>query len=108
MTPSLDTALLCNNFEVDIHNILVFSFQLELTWHGSDSESSIHDYSVALSFTYSGEGDIMPYKSTHESSYFITYHPNLLDMQKFYIMIKAVNKAGLETIQVCSKQFREY
>ncbi|WP_040820478.1 hypothetical protein, partial [endosymbiont of Tevnia jerichonana] len=44
--------------------------------------------------------DLLPYMSTHGHRHFITYHPHLMDGQTFYIHIKAVNRAGQQTVQV--------
>ncbi|KAK2161993.1 hypothetical protein NP493_1549g00025 [Ridgeia piscesae] len=44
--------------------------------------------------------DLLPYTSTHGHRHFITYQPNLMDGQTFYIHIKAVNRAGQQTVQV--------
>ena len=71
-----------------------------MTWECTDTESTIHDYMVALSSTSAGNEDIMPFTSSHGKAYFITYHPNLVDHQEFYISIKAINKAGLEGTKV--------
>ena len=82
------------------HDVFYALFQFELTWVGTDAESTIHDYMIALSSTSAGNGDIMPFTSSHGNVYFITYHPNLVDRQEFYISIKAINKAGLEGTKV--------
>ena len=71
-----------------------------MTWTGTDTESTVHDYMVALSSTDTPHGDIMPFKSSHGHDYFKTYHPNLVDFQEFYVSVKAINKAGLEAVQV--------
>ena len=77
-------------------------FQLELSWFGSDDESGIHTYEVGLGSTGSEDVDLMPYTSTHGHRHFTTYHPDLMDGQTFYIHIKAVNRAGQQTVQVSS------
>ena len=71
-----------------------------MTWEGTDKESTVHDYTIALSSTDAAQGDIMPYKNSHGQQHFITYHPNLVDFQDFYISVKAINKAGLDSVQV--------
>ncbi|KAK2158684.1 hypothetical protein NP493_1763g00001 [Ridgeia piscesae] len=73
---------------------------LELSWFGSDDESGIYAYEVGLSSTGSEDMDLLPYTSTHGHRHFITYHPDLMDGQTFYIHIKAVNRAGQQTVQV--------
>ena len=75
-------------------------FQLELSWFGSDDESGIHTHEIGLSSTGSEDMDLLPYTSTHGHRHFITYHPDLMDGQTFYIHIKAVNRAGQQTVQV--------
>ena len=76
------------------------SLQLELSWFGSDDESGIYAYEVGLSSMRSEDMDLLPYTSTHGHRHFITYHPDLMDGQTFYIHIKAVNRAGQQTVQV--------
>ena len=71
-----------------------------MTWEGTDEESTIHDYMIALSSTSAGSGDIMPFTSSHGHQYFITYHPNLVDFEEFYVHVRARNKAGLEVTSV--------
>ena len=71
-----------------------------MTWEGTDEESTIHDYMIALSSTSAGNGDIMPFTSSHGHQYFITYHPNLVDFEEFYVHVRARNKAGLEVTSV--------
>ncbi|KAK2183533.1 hypothetical protein NP493_308g03123 [Ridgeia piscesae] len=73
---------------------------LELSWFGSDDESGISAYDVGLSSTGSEDMDLLPYTSTHGHRHFITYHPDLMDGQTFYIHIRAVNRAGQQTVQV--------
>ena len=82
-----------------IHYLYTF-FQLELSWFGSDAESGIHLYEVGLSSTGSEDVDLLPYSSTHGHRHFITYHPDLMDGETFYIHINAVNRAGKHTVQV--------
>ena len=79
---------------------MTFCLQLELSWFGSDADSGIYAYEVGLSSTGSEDMDLLPYTSTHGHRHFITYHPDLMDGQTFYIHIKAVNRAGQQTVQV--------
>ena len=82
---------------------VIFVIQLELSWFGSDEESGIHTYEVGLSSTGSEDMDLLPYTSTHGHRHFITYHSNLMDGETFYVHIKAVNRAGSQTVQVMYK-----
>ncbi|KAI0242789.1 hypothetical protein LSAT2_011095 [Lamellibrachia satsuma] len=72
---------------------------LELSWFGSDDESGIHAYDVGLSSTGSEGMDVLPYTSTHGHRHFITYHPDLMDGETFYVHIRAVNRAGQLTVE---------
>ncbi|XP_046570853.1 uncharacterized protein LOC124279103 [Haliotis rubra] len=75
---------------------------LFVNWTGIDTESGIHDYELGLMSDPSGEAapDILPFSSTHHHPQYQGYHPPLSEGQQFYIAIKAINKAGLTTIQV--------
>ena len=79
---------------------LTLSLQIELSWYGEDPESGIYDYEVGLSSTGSDVTDVMPYQSTHGHRHFVSYHPGLGDGATVYFHIKAVSRAGAETIKV--------
>ena len=90
----------CKGTRINCINNYPWLLQLELSWFGSDEESGIHTYEVGLSSTGSEDVDLLPYTSTHGHRHFITYHPNLMDGETFYVHIKAVNRAGQQTVEV--------
>ncbi|XP_070573771.1 uncharacterized protein [Ptychodera flava] len=72
--------------------------ELSFKWQGEDAESGIYDYEVGLSSVPSGLiPDILPFTSTKSNPAFLTYHPNLGEGVEFYVVIKAINRAGLVT-----------
>ena len=76
-------------------------FQLFLNWTGSDPHSGIHDYEVGLATSGSADvPDISGYQTTHHHAFYEQFHPTLTQGTPFYILVKAINKAGLETVQV--------
>lgn len=74
--------------------------QLELDWTAIDSESGIYDNEVGIASELSDLPDLMPFTSTHGHHHFLTYHPSLDDSETFKILVKSINKAGTETIEV--------
>ncbi|XP_071082513.1 uncharacterized protein [Haliotis cracherodii] len=88
------------------HQIFISTqHHLFVNWTGTDAESGIYDYEVGLMSDPSGEAapDILPYTSTHHHPQYQGYHPSLSEGQPFYIAIKAINKAGLTSIQVLGR-----
>ncbi|XP_046543946.1 uncharacterized protein LOC124254113 [Haliotis rubra] len=75
---------------------------LYVNWTGSDTDSGIYDYELGLTSDPSVETapDILPYTSTHHHPQYQGFHPRLSEGQRFYIAIKAINKAGLKSIKV--------
>ncbi|XP_078696304.1 uncharacterized protein LOC144924691 isoform X1 [Branchiostoma floridae x Branchiostoma belcheri] len=70
-------------------------------WFGDDQESDIYDYEVGLSSTESPDlPDILPLTSTNSHPHFSTYHPNLGEGRQFYLVIRAINRAQMETTKV--------
>ncbi|XP_078696223.1 uncharacterized protein LOC144924666 [Branchiostoma floridae x Branchiostoma belcheri] len=70
-------------------------------WYGDDQESDIYDYEVGLSSTESPDlPDILPLTSTNSRPHFSTYHPNLGEGRQFYLVIRAINRAQMETTKV--------
>ena len=74
--------------------------QFEVSWFGSESQSGIYKYEVGLSSTSSEVMDLLPYTSTHGHRHFVSFCPNLMDEQTFYVHIRATSKAGLQTTKV--------
>ena len=76
-------------------------FQLFLNWTGSDPHSGIHDYEVGLATSGSASvPDISGFQSTHHHAFYQQFHPSLTEGTSFYILIKAINKAGVEAVKV--------
>ena len=81
--------------------------QLSVTWKGRDPESGIMKYEVGLGSSATSAEDLMQFTDTAGHRHLTTYHPNLHHNQKFYLHVKATNKAGLEATTV-SKTFYDY
>ena len=82
-------AITCNHF-----------LQLKVDWTGADPESDIYDCEVGLASEGSNVADVMPFTSTHGHQHILTYHPNMCDGQTVNLLVKAINKAGTETVEV--------
>ncbi|XP_013386063.1 uncharacterized protein LOC106155675 [Lingula anatina] len=70
---------------------------VNLLWEAYDKESQIHGFEVGIS---SNDGnilnpDIVGFHSTHNHTYFKRSHSGLGDTSRFFLVIKAKNKAGL-------------
>ena len=78
-----------------------FPSQLFLNWTGNDASSGIYDYEVGLATTSAATvPDISGFESTNHHTFYKQYHPTLTEGTPFYILIKAIDKAGVEFVQV--------
>ena len=78
----------------------MFVYKLDVDWYVEDSDSSIYDCQIGLSSVGSDYPDLLPFTSTHGHRHYTGYHNHLSDGTRYNVLIKATNRAGIETVQV--------
>ncbi|CAC5401969.1 unnamed protein product [Mytilus coruscus] len=74
--------------------------QLLISWKSGIADVLVYDYEVGLSTTKSSAApDIVPFKSTRHHNHFRLNNPDLDEGKVFYVIIKAISKAGVEGMQ---------
>lgn len=74
---------------------------MTITWTEVEGASGIHDYEVGLSTNADSEApDRLPFTSTKQHSHFRIPHPNVPQGTEFYVIIKAISRAGVESVTV--------
>ncbi|XP_041351011.1 uncharacterized protein LOC121369994 [Gigantopelta aegis] len=71
-------------------------FKLHMNWSGSDPQSGIYDYEIGFASSKDGAAspDLMSFTSTHHHDHAQLFHDNVNAGREFFVIIKAINKAG--------------
>ncbi|KAL5006990.1 hypothetical protein ScPMuIL_015796 [Solemya velum] len=94
-------ASVCNTSKpalVPVLGILPKTSQMEISWTCVEGRSGIHDYEIGLSsVSNSGSPDRLHFVSTKQHRHVRIPHPNIPQGSRFYVILKAISKAGIDT-----------
>ena len=95
-----ESDFLCSKFpKYDSNIIYLPNDHIVLSWDVEDNISQIHDFFVGFGKTASEESapGLVGYKSTGNKKTFKLHHAGIGTDTEFFMFLKAINKAGLET-----------
>jgi hypothetical protein len=73
---------------------------MSVNWTGGDDESAIREYHFGITSTDCSAPDILGWQLSKKGGRFSQYHTGLSAGTTVFVCIKAINQAGVETIEV--------